>query len=172
MVRDRIILVAGAILACVLQLAVAPHIAIAQAVPNFIVAYMLAVAVARPNGTGSVMPFVLGLFYDVATGGAIGPMAFSLTLFAVVAAHLCATLSNDTLFIPLVTLVIAVLLVEVSYSVFMMFLGYGAGAVDMFVYRTLPCFVYDLVIAVLLYFVMNRFVAENASSQPDVARLI
>ena len=172
MVRNRIILVVGAVLACFLQLTIAPHIAIGQAVPNFIVAYAVAVAIARPNNAGSVLPFVLGLFYDIATGGVIGPMAFSLTLLATVGAYVCAALYNDTLFIPLTTLIVCVFLVEFSYSVFMMILGYGAGVVDMFIYRTLPCFIYDLVIAVILYFIAVRFMAEDSSNQPNVARLI
>ena len=58
------------------------------------------------------MPFVLGLVFDLVSGGPVGAMAFLLVLMTFLAARAFAVLDNDTLFMPLVIFVAATVLVD------------------------------------------------------------
>ena len=101
--RDGIAVAVGAVVAVLLQVVVAPNIALFGAMPNFVVAYALLVAIVRPMAAGPVMPFVLGLVFDLVSGGPVGAMAFLLVLMTFLAARAFAVLDNDTLFMPLST---------------------------------------------------------------------
>ena len=127
MTQERIFMIVGAVLAVLLQIILAPYIGLFGVVPNILVAYTLVVAVSSPQSFGCVMPFLLGLFFDLFTGGPVGAMAFSLMLFSVIAARVFDTVNNDTAFMPLFVLGAATLLVELSYGMFLMLFGYPAG---------------------------------------------
>ena len=117
--RDGIAVAVGAVVAVLLQVVVAPNIALFGAMPNFVVAYALLVAIVRPMAAGPVMPFVLGLVFDLVSGGPVGAMAFLLVLMTFLAARAFAVLDNDTLFMPLVIFVAATVLVEALYAAFL-----------------------------------------------------
>ena len=67
--RETVAGVIGAVIAVLLQITVAPAITLFEAVPNFIVAFCIVRAVAAPAASGSVMPLVLGLLFDLMGGG-------------------------------------------------------------------------------------------------------
>ena len=71
--------VIGAIIAVLLQIALAPNIALFGVVPNFIMAYVLIVSIVCPDQSGPVFAFVLGLLFDLLGTGPVGAMAFLLT---------------------------------------------------------------------------------------------
>ena len=164
--RDGIAVAVGAVIAVLLQIVVAPNIALFGAMPNFVVAYALLVAIVRPATAGPVMPFVLGLVFDL-----VGAMAFLLVLMTFLAARAFAVLDNDTLFMPLVIFVAATVLVEALYAAFLLALGFDAGALDVFLYRALPCALYDCVIGLVLYPLAARVLAGAAPAQPGTPRL-
>lgn len=171
MTPERIFAVVGALVALLLQVLVAPYISIGAAMPNFVVAFVCAVAIARAHTYGAVMPFVMGLLFDLVGGGPLGAMAFSLTLFSFVAARLFAHSSNDSVLIAIVFLGISVLLVEVSYGVFLLLFGYGASFFEAIAYRIAPCFLYDFVISLVLFLVARRFAQPVAPSRTDITQL-
>ena len=168
---DRIAIVVGAVLAVFLQLVLAPYISILSAMPNFIVVYAFIVATSRPHSYGAVLPFVLGLLYDLLTGGPVGAMAFSLTAFSYLAARLLASLDNDTLFMPLVLMALGILLTEFVYGAFLLLFGYNAGIIEAFLYRVAPCFVYDLVLGIILYLFTTRFFRQAGTIHHDITQL-
>ena len=137
--QERIVTIVGAVLAVLLQIILAPHIGLFGVVPNIIVAYTLVVAVTQPQSFSSVMPFVLGLFFDLFTGGPVGAMAFSLMVFSVVA--------------------------------FLLLFGYPAGLFEAIAYRVFPCFVYDLVIGLLLYPLAKRFLMPTGVPRTELTQL-
>ncbi len=171
MTPDRIAIVVGVILAVFLQVALAPYIAILGAMPNFIVVFVLIVALSRPHGFGAVLPFVLGLIYDLTTGGPVGAMAFSLTAFSYLAARLYSSLENDTLFMPLAIMALSILVIEVSYAVFLMMFGYNTGIVEALAYRVFPSLAYNLIIGIVLYLFTTRFFRQSGTGRHDVMRL-
>ena len=168
---DRIIVVVGAVVAVLLQAFVAPHIAIGYAVPNVLAAYCLAIAVVRADSAGPVLPFVLGLVYDLMSGGPVGAMAFTLTAVSTLASWLFQRANNDTVFMAIAVLFASVLLVELAYGVFYLLFGYAAGFFEAFAYRIVPCFVYDAVLALVLYLLASRFLRREAPLQSEIRQL-
>ena len=171
MTPERIFTIAGAVVAVLLQLLVAPYIAVSFAIPNFIIAFTMVIAILRPHSFGCVMPFVLGLTFDMIGGGPVGGMAFSLTLFSYLLARYFVNLGNDSLVISLAFVALGILLVELSYAVFLLLFGYNANLFDALAYRMVPCFLYDLVIALLLFPLAKRFVQPTGVTRTDITRL-
>lgn len=168
---ERIIVLASAIVAVLLQVLLAPHIGLFSAIPNFIAVVTMVIALARANSFGPVMPFIMGLAYDLLSGGPLGAMAFSLTAFSVLAARYFERADNDTVFMGLVTLAVGLLLVELSFGIFLLLFGYATNLFDAFVYRIAPCFLYNVVIAFILYPIAVRFLKPGDPMQPQIAHL-
>lgn len=171
MTRDNIVLVVGALMAVVAQIVVAPNIALFSVMPNVIVVYVLLVAIVRPATSGPVLPFILGLIFDLLSGGPVGAMAFLLPLFAFLASRAFSVLDNDTLFMPLVIFIVTAVIIESLYGVFLLALGLGVSPVDAFLYRALPCALYDCVVGLVLYPFAARILVGSAPAQPGTPRL-
>ena len=168
---ERIFIVVGAVVALLLQLLVAPYIIVLSAMPNFTIAFTVAVAIARPRQYGPVLPFVLGLAYDLISGGPVGAMAFSLTLFTYLIARYFDSVGNDSLVMSLAFIVLGVLLVELSYGIFLLLFGFSANLFEALVYRMAPCFIYDSVLAVVCFFIARRFVQPTGATRADITQL-
>ena len=54
---------------------------------------------------------------------------------------------------------------------FLTLFGYNAGLVDALVYRIVPCFVYDAMLAVILYLFTTRFFRPASTIHHDVMML-
>lgn len=170
--RENIVVAVGAVVAVLLQIVVAPNIAIFSAQPNFLLAYVLVVAIVRPVDAGVVLPFVLGLLCDLLGTGPVGGYAFLFVIVSFAAARAFSVLDNDTLFMPLTIVAAAAFLTEMLYGALLIALGLSAGPVDVFLYRALPCSLYDCVTALVLYPIVARLVASGAPDRgPRTPRL-
>ena len=168
---ERVIMVIGALVAVVLQIFVAPHIVVLGGMPNFVVVWTVLVAVMRPSRFGPVLPFVLGLVYDLFSGGPVGAMAFSLTAFSMGAALFLGHMNNDTKFMSIVALALGLVLTELSYGVFLLLFGFNAGLIEAIAYRVAPCFVYDLLVGLALSPLAERFLKTNDMPLMGIAQL-
>ena len=92
--RENVAALIGAVVAVLLQIMVAPAIALFSAIPNFIVAFCVVRAVAAPYQAGSLIPLALGLVFDLVGGGPVGGMAFVLVLVTFFASRLFAALNS------------------------------------------------------------------------------
>ena len=95
--REGVVIAVGAVVALLLQIVVAPNIALFSAQPNFLLAYVLVVAIARPLDAGSVLPFALGLVCDLLGSGPVGGYAFLFVIVSFIASRAFSVLGNDTL---------------------------------------------------------------------------
>lgn len=163
--RNNLVVIVGALIAVVLQIVVAPVITVFAAQPNFLLAYVLVVAIVRPMNAGPVLPFVLGLLYDLLGTGPVGGMAFLFVLVSFIAARAFSVLDNDTLFMPLTILIVSALVVEMLYGGLLMALGLSVSPLDAFLYRALPCALYDCVIGLLLYPIMARLLVGGSQDR-------
>lgn len=169
--RENIIVIVGAVVAVLLQIIVAPNIAIFSIMPNFIMAFVLVVAMVRPREEGPVLPFVLGLTADLLGGGPVGGMAFLFVLVSFLASRAFLLLDNDTLFMPLAFVVISSLVVEMLYAALLMALGLSVSPLDAFLLRGLPCALYDSVVGLVLYPILLPLLAGASQPQPGTPRL-
>lgn len=168
---DRAFIVVGALLALLLQLFVAPYIAVFSGIPNFVVVFTVLIAVLRPHSFSCLLPFALGLAFDFAGGAPVGAMAFCLTLFTYLLALYCEHAANDSVFMSLAFVALGLLVVELSYVIFLLLFGYNANLFDALAYRMAPCFLYDLVVAFILYPLLRRFVQPPAATRTDITQL-
>ena len=158
--RENIFIIIGGVLVVLLQIILAPYIAIVYATPNFMLAYAVAVAVVRPNSTRmAVLAFCMGLLYNLLVGGPVGALAVALILTCMLAGRAMTMLDNGTSFMPLTILALAVLVTELLYG-FMMCLSTGISLGDAMLFRAAPCFIYDAVLGLVMYFIMKRLAAE------------
>ena len=170
--RDAVVTIVGAVVAVVLQVVLAPNIALFGAQPNFLLVYALSMAIARPNAAGAVLPFVLGLLYDLLGTGPVGGMAFLLVLVCFLASLVFSVLDNRTALIAIIGLVAGVLLVETLYGILLVTLGMPVGVGEMFLYRALPCSLYDCVVVLIVYpIVSHLFKGEEQTREPFVPRV-
>ena len=168
---ERIVVVAGAVVAFLLQVLVAPHIAIGYGVPNIVAVFCIVVSLVQPNIFKYVLPFVMGLVYDLLSGGPIGAMAFSLTASSAVVIWFFQRSNNDTLFMGMAAMLIGVFLVEFLHGIFILASGFSANLIDAFVYRMLPCFLYDAVLGAILYPIALRFLSSQAPLRSEITQL-
>lgn len=168
---DRVIVAVGAAVAVLLQVVLAPNIALFSAVPNFLLAYALVVAIVRASKNGVLLPFVLGMLFDLMGGGPVGAMAFLLVLASFAASRVFSVLNNDTLFMPLTILVASTLAVEMLYGLFLAWFGSDVSLLQAFVYRGLPCALYDAVVGLALYPIVSRFMSGQSQQQPGMTQL-
>jgi len=168
---ERIVHGIAAVVAVLLQVLVAPHIAIGFAVPNFILAFCFAFAIVRAEFAGPVMPFVLGLIFDLVSGGPVGAMAFALPLLVTLESWLFERMNNDTLFMVIAVVGICVFLAEFIYGMIFLLFGYTAGFFEAFAYRILPCFIYDFILALLVYAGASRFFTGDTVTRTEIKQL-
>lgn len=169
--RETVTAVIGGIIAVLLQIIVAPAIALFAAVPNFIVAFCVVRAVATPGYAGAVLPFVCGLVFDLMGGGPVGGMALVLVLVTFLASRLYTALDNDTLFMPVAILLASTVLVEVLYGIVVVASGAGVPFGEAFLYRTLPCMLYDCIIGLLMYPIAIHVMVGKPLGQPGTPLL-
>lgn len=168
----RIAIVVAAVVATFVQILLAPYISIGYAHPNFMVVTCLVVAVIRSERYGCVLPFVMGLLYDLLSGGPVGAMAFSLTAFSVGTAWFAERAGNSTAFMDMVMMAIGLLLVEMSYGMFIILFGYSANYVEAFAFHTLPCYLYDFILAAIGYLIVHRFANSGSGTvQSEITQL-
>ena len=171
MMSERFVIVIGAVLALALQLFIVPNIALYGIVPNVLAAFALAVAVTRPSSYGCVLPFVLGLAFDLVGAAPLGLMAFSIMVVSVAVARVFVHVDNDSRFMTFALIAIGALLVELVYGCLLLFFGYQASFFDALLYRILPCFLYDVVCGILLYLLLARFARPASVVRTELTQL-
>ena len=164
--RETVASVIGAVIAVLLQIIVAPAITLFAAVPNFIIAFCIVRAVAVPGSAGPFVPLVCGLLFDLVGGGPVGAMAFVLVLVTVLASRLFIALNNDTLFMPVAIMILCIVISEVIYGLIFVVCGADVPLGEAFLYRTLPCMLYDCVIGLLMYPIAVRTMVDRPRVQP------
>jgi rod shape-determining protein MreD len=165
--RDRIIIGLGALVAFLLQIIIAPNIALFSATPNFILVYVLAVVLIRFDESLYVLAFVLGLLLDLLGTGPVGVTPFLLVALAFLVSRAYILLNNDTFFIPLAILVIAIALAEIGYAVALLALGALTGVIDALAYLVLPGILYNGVIGIVAYPLLARLIFGTSATSGD-----
>jgi len=153
---------AGAILAAVLlQVGVAPSLAIAGVVPNFLLLVTVTLALVEGPNWGCVAGFSAGLLFDLLGSGPIGPMALVLAVVGFVAGMLSANMFAEGWLLPLSVLAIASVVTGMAYGLVISIFG-GAGTFwETFVSVVLPEALYNTALGLLIYPVLARFLRRE-----------
>lgn len=141
----------GAAITLVLQIVLAPAIHIGYAYPNFLLIYVLICSLVFPHQNNLVLAFVLGFIFDLIGSGPVGAMALVCVVISYAATSFLSTNDNDTVFLPLITLAIALLIAQFLYACLCIACGWDVPFAEALVYRVLPCWLYDTVIGLVAF---------------------
>lgn len=152
----------GALLvAAVLQVAVAPNIAIGGAVPNFMLLVVITLAFTEGPTAGASAGFAAGLVFDLLSAGPIGPAALVMTVIGYLAGSLSANMFAEGWRLPTTVVLIASISAELAYGGVLAVLGAGEPFWSTFVAVMLPTAVYNGVLALLAFPFLARLLRQE-----------
>ena len=143
--------VVALIAAALLQVAVAPHIAIFGVVPNLLMLVVVTLALIEGPVGGAVAGFAAGLLFDVLGSAAIGPAALVLSVVGYVAGMLQENLFAESWIVPATVVFIATLVGEASYALLLGALGADVAVGEALLRIAVPGAAYSTVLAVLAF---------------------
>lgn len=151
--RDTIVL---AVLCLVLQLALAPNVALGSGHPNFALIFSACVAMQVGGTRGVVAGFVSGLLFDLSSTTPIGLMAFCLTV-----ASFCLGLEQRNrmagdLGSAMGLFCAATLGVSLVYHLAMLLVGQASSIIDVVIFRALPAALLTVVFFVPFAYYYSR----------------
>ena len=155
----------GAVVAVVLQVMLAPNIAILGAQPNFILVYVITVAMIHQGDASTWFAFLLGFLYDMLTTQPIGVMAALLIVVTFVSSRVFNMLNNDTVWVPMIVAMFGSLVVEILYALVWVVVGGGAGMADALLLRALPCALYDCAMVLIVLPLGRRTYSSDRQQQ-------
>lgn len=133
-------------LAClVLQLAVAPNLALGNGRINFALIFSAVVALTIGGRTGVFCGFLAGLVFDLSTTGPIGLMALLLTISSFQMGMECRNRLAGEIGPSMILYAIHALLVSLFYHLAMLIVGQASSIFDVIVQRTLPTFLLSVI---------------------------
>ena len=137
--------------AAVLQVSLAPHMAIFGVVPNFILLVVITLALTEGPVAGGVSGFVGGLVFDLVGTSVVGPSALVLTVVGYTAGMLSANLFAEGWLLPVTVVAIASLSAELSRGLVLAVFGSAPTFWQDIVTVMIPSAFYHTVLAVLAY---------------------
>lgn len=147
--------------ALVLQVAVAPHIAIAGVVPNLLLLVVITLGLIEGRNAGAIAGFAGGLMFDLLGTGPIGAAALVFAVTGYLAGSLSEHMFAEGWLMPLTVMFLATFSAELVYSIVLMALGVGSPFWSTFTHIVLPAAVYNGALALLLYPWLARFLRQE-----------
>ena len=147
----------GSLIAFVLQVAIAPNIAIFDAMPNFLLVFTVMNAMLTKKLRSCCTGFILGLLYDLLAQGALGIMSFVLTIIGYGVSSLNKDLFTSGWVAQAIFLLIASFFGELLHAVFLSILGYDTDFLASLWMRMLPRSIYDALFGLIIFPLMDRF---------------
>ncbi|MDP2181457.1 MAG: rod shape-determining protein MreD [Actinomycetota bacterium] len=151
--------------AALLQVAIAPYIAIGGIVPNLLLLVVVTLALVEGPRSGASAGFAAGLAFDLLGSGPIGPMALVLAIVGHVTGSLQANMFAEGWLLPTTVVFFGGLVAEVSYGLVLMLLGSGAPFWAMLGHVMLPGAVYNGALALLIYPWLARLLRRDRPMQ-------
>ena len=137
--REKLVPLVSAAVVVLLQVVVAPVIAIYSVVPNFIVA------------------FVMGIISDLFTQVPFGLTPLLLLIVSFALSRVFEVLDKSSIAMVLVSCAVSLLFYEMIVVIVQLVLGYPAAFFDLIAARALPATIFNLILCVLLYLVARKF---------------
>jgi len=152
---------AAILIATLLQVGLAPYIAIGGVTPNFLLLVVVTIALTTGPSEGATSGFVAGLLFDLVGTGPLGPMALVLTITGYLAGLLHEQMFAEGWLLPMTVLAIASISAEIAYWLVLSLLGSGGPFWSSFFTKMLPGAVYNVALALLVYPWLARFLRPD-----------
>ncbi len=137
--------------AAILQVSLAPHIAVFGVVPNLFFLVVVTLAFVEGPVAGGVSGFVGGLLFDLIGTSVVGPYALVLSVVGYSTGMLSANLFAEGWLLPVTIVAVASLSAELANGVVLAVLGLGATFWRDVVTVMIPSAIYHTALAVLAY---------------------
>lgn len=157
------------VVACILlQMAVAPAISIAGAVPEFLLIPVLLISLNSGSGAGSVAGFALGLLQDLIGDGTVGCMALTFTITALIVGLVGAGLNTRSFAGNCLVAIVSAFFVEIVYGISVILTNSNsAGSFATMGTYALPSALYTAVFACIALVTIGLVMADE---QPSMSR--
>lgn len=147
--------------AFVLQVMLAPHLAVFGVVPNLLLLVVMTLAFVEGPSAGAVAGFVAGLLLDLLGTAPVGAWALVLTMTGYTSGMLQENLFAEGWLAPATIAVIAGLIAETSYLIVLAIVGAGPASWGALARIVIPGAVYNAVLVVLAYPWLARFLRSD-----------
>lgn len=162
--REWMLPLIASALAVVLQIVFAPPLTIFSIVPSFIVAFVVVLAIMRRPDSTYGYAFVLGLIADLLAQTPVGLTSLLLLVAAFALSRIFEVLDKTNLSMSFIALALTLFAFELIFMIVLMVLGYAGSFFELFVQRALPCTVYNIVVAMIMFLIMRRLPFTQSSN--------
>jgi rod shape-determining protein MreD len=161
--------VIGSLIAFLLQVGIAPNIAILDVVPNLILGFVILNAMFCSTVRSSLTGFTLGVLYDLSAQGSLGIMSLVLALVGYSVSSLNKELFAGGWHVQALFLLIASFLGELLHAALLSILGYDPDFLLSIGMRVVPGALYDAVFGFIVFPILHRF-WEKRKKKSDLLR--
>jgi len=161
--RTILVNVVAFLIAVLLQVMVAPYIAIGGVSPNFLMITVIIMALAEGANTGTVLGFIAGLLFDLLGAGPVGPMALVLSVTGYITGLVQENLFAEGWLLPVAIITGATFASEILYMIVILFMGTQTSLWGAFIGIVLPSTLYNAVCATIVCPILTRALRDNAS---------
>jgi len=150
--------------AFVMQVMFAPPLSILGVTPNFLMVAVIIISFIRGSREGITLGFFAGLLFDLVGTTIVGPMALALTITGFIAGLMKEQIFASSWILPVTVLGVASLIAETIYLIMLAVLGMPMSFFAAFFTRALPGALYCMLIAVIVFPALTRFLNLSGSS--------
>lgn len=147
--------------ALLLQVGLAPYIAIGGVVPNMLLLIVVTLALVKGPRTGMIAGFGAGLLFDLLGTTPIGAAALVFCVVGFVAGSVQQNTFADGWLVPLIIVFVSSLAAETLFALLLAVLGEGQLTIDAVTGGVLPAAVYNAALAALTYPWVARFLRRE-----------
>jgi rod shape-determining protein MreD len=165
----RTFTLAGSLIAFLLQLIIAPNIAVLDAVPNLILGFIIINAMYSNNIRSTLTGFILGLLYDLIAQGPLGIMSFVGALVGYGVSSLNKELFSGGWPVQALAFLAAAFAGELLHAASLSILGYDPNFLLSLGMRVVPGALYIGVLG-LAAFLIVHFIRERGRQDPGVLK--
>lgn len=160
--NTRKVLVILLVICAVLQVMLAPNIAIGGVSPNFMLLPAVCAGIIADARQGCIFGFTSGLIFDLSTTGPLGAMTFILTLVGFLVGVFANDLLSENWLMPVGVLLVASLLTEILHVIISAMFGV-APFFHSLIFVALPGTVYDTVFGFLCFPLLRSRISSSGS---------
>ncbi|MDR2491980.1 MAG: rod shape-determining protein MreD [Coriobacteriales bacterium] len=155
----------GGLAAFVAQVALAPNCAIAGVVPNLMIVATALTALSHSALRACVFGFVVGMLYDLASGGPLGVMALVSCIIGYALSTVTKGSFSESLLAKMAAVVLAALFGEMLHALVLGIIGYSADVLHSLVFVALPGVAFDALIGLVALLVLNALGSRKGSGR-------
>jgi rod shape-determining protein MreD len=153
--------IAAIVAAMLLQVGLAPYIAIGGVVPDFLLLVVVTLALVEGPTAGASAGFAAGLIFELIGSGPVGPMVLVLAVTGYMAGLLHENMFAEGWLLPLTVLAVASIASTLAYGLMLDLLGVGGPFLLTFFTKMLPEALYDTALGLLIYPWLARFLRQD-----------